>query len=78
MTASSFLDSLARIHSQRPGVWHLFSNNGMNFVAADKELRAEVVAWNASTSRELQLQGIEWSFNPPVAPHRGGVWERLI
>ena len=78
MSASSFLDALARFRARRPGVRRLFSDNGTNFVAADKELRAEVEAWNASTRDELQLQGVEWAFNPPVAPHRGGVWERLI
>ena len=78
MTASSFLDALARFRARRPGVRRLFSDNGTNFIAADKELRAEVEAWNASTQGALQLRGVEWIFNPPVAPHRGGVWERLI
>ena len=27
---------------------------------------------------ELTPKHIEWCFNPPAAPHMGGVWERLV
>ena len=26
----------------------------------------------------MAQRGIEWTFNPPVASHQGGMWERLI
>ena len=78
MSASCFIDALMRFRSRRPGVKKLFSDNGTNFVGAEKEIRAEVELWNASTRDELLVRGMEWAFNPPVAAHRGGTWERLI
>ena len=27
---------------------------------------------------ELAHKGIKWRFNPPIAPHQGGIWERLV
>ena len=78
MSASCFIDALIRFQARRPAIRHLFSDNGSNFTAADKELRAEVEAWNLEAHPDMRLTGIQWTFNPPVAPHRGGVWERLV
>ena len=46
-------------------------------MAADKELHAEMEAWNLSATPEMRQTGVQWTFNPPVTPHRG-VWERLV
>ena len=72
MSASCFLDALMRFRARRPGVRYLYSDNGTNFVGAEREIKEEVEAWNVSTSKELQVRGIEWSFNPPQSAHRGG------
>jgi hypothetical protein len=35
--------------------------------------------WNqANISRYMSHRDIIWTFNPPYASHRGGVWERMI
>ena len=40
----------------------------------EKELRK----LNEEASPDLAKKGITWQFNPPYAPHRGGVWERVV
>jgi hypothetical protein len=46
---------------------------------AEKELSGEIASINTKKLEdEMLIQAVEWSFNPPHAPHMGGVWERLI
>jgi hypothetical protein len=54
------------------------SDNGTNFVGAERELREELDKWNQTQLNNFMLQrNINWKFNPPAASNFGGVWERL-
>ena len=56
-----------------------WSDNGTNFVGAEKELRENIAKWNTiNIAVELAHKGIKWRFYPPSAPHQGGIWERLV
>jgi transposase InsO family protein len=71
--------ALHRFTARRGKPQKIFSDNGTNFVAADRELSEEIRAINDKKVKdELMLDAIEWNFNPPHAPHMGGVWERLV
>ena len=48
------------------------------FVGAEKELRDNIEKWNINIAVELSHKGIKRRFNPPIAPHQGGIWERLV
>ena len=79
LSSDSFLMALHRFIARRGKPQKLFSDNGTNFVAADRELAQEIRAINGKKLRgELLMDAIEWTFNPPHAPHMGGVWERLV
>lgn len=58
---------------------HVYSDNGTNIVGA----RNEIVKSMKDLDRKKVIEvvgrkNIEWSFNPPLASHRGGLWERAI
>ena len=79
LDSNSFLMALHRFMARRGKPTKIISDNGTNFVAADRELAEEIQAINSRKLRdELVLEAIEWQFNPPHAPHMGGVWERLV
>ncbi|KMQ87331.1 bel12-ag transposon polyprotein [Lasius niger] len=53
----------------------------MNFVGADTQLRTLFKATGQGASRivgRLANNGILWIFNPPAAPHFGGLWEAAV
>ena len=76
--ADSAINAIVRFKARRPGVKFMFSDRGTNFVAANSILRKEIEELNQSIAPRLVEEGIEWSFNPANAPHRGGAWERII
>lgn len=61
----------------------MFSDNGTNFVGARNKMQ-EVLKmlqdcnYHESITRELAKEGIQWHFNPPSAPHFGGLWESAV
>ncbi|XP_068697094.1 uncharacterized protein [Montipora foliosa] len=79
LDTDSFLLALRRFIARRGQVKQIRSDNGTNFTSGEKELRDSINAWNKEKIRENMLQrNIEWSFNPPLGSHYGGVWERCI
>ena len=79
MDTSSCVMGIERFAARRGVPSVLWSDNGTNFIASEKELLQNVSAWNQQTlSEALVKKRIHWKFNPPSAPHHGGVWERIV
>lgn len=78
MDSSSFINALRRFISIRGPIRVLRSDQGTNFIGAQRELR-EALAETEQLVREFLLQNqCEYILNPPHASHMGGVWERQI
>ncbi|XP_062704409.1 uncharacterized protein LOC109433030 [Aedes albopictus] len=57
----------------------IYSDRGTNFVGANRELQnLQTTVNHDEIMREFTTTETEWVFNPPLAPHMGGSWERLI
>ena len=79
LNTDSCLNAILRFIARKGKPVKLISDNRTNFVGAQKELAEYIAAWNKVRIEEhLIQQGIRWKFNPPAAPHFGGVWERLV
>ena len=79
LETDSFINALQRFIARRGQPELIRSDNGTNFVGAERELREGINRWNKQKIEEYLLQkGISWKFNPPAASHMGGSWERQI
>ena len=58
----------------------MFSDNGTNFVGAERELRQSVEELQASVKFQhfLDVQAIKWHFQPARTPHFGSAHEALV
>ena len=79
LDTDSCLNAIMRFIARRGKPNTIISDNGTNFVGAEREFAEYVAEWNKEGIEEHLIQrGIRWKFNPPAAPHIGGVWERLV
>lgn len=80
LKTSSFLKAFFRFRNTRcNAVKVLHSDNATTFHGADNELKEALKKLESEGFKErLQVQGVDWVFNPPLASHQGGAWERLI
>lgn len=79
LETDAFVNALRRFVSLRGNPTTIYSDNGTNFCAGEKEIRTSINDWNQRAINEfLRQRNITWKFNPPSASHMGGVWERLI
>ncbi|XP_071476662.1 uncharacterized protein [Diadema antillarum] len=79
LETDAFINGLERFIARRGRPEVIWSDNGTNFVGADRELREGIQQWNQRCIHQFLLQReIEWKFNPPSASHMGGCWERQI
>ncbi|KAH0807440.1 hypothetical protein GEV33_015351 [Tenebrio molitor] len=77
LTTESFLAAFKRFTSRRGHVSEIFSDNGSNFVGAERELFKTT---NFKNKIECHFLNSNTSFNfiPARSPHFGGLWERAI
>ncbi|XP_045023763.1 uncharacterized protein LOC123468196 [Daphnia magna] len=79
---NSFINAFSRFADRRGLPQLCYSDNGTNLVAGEQEINRILSRWNEADLvrkiEKLKNQPIEWRFSPPVAPHFGGSWERLI
>ena len=79
LDTDSCINAIRRFVCRRGPITHLRSDNGTNFVGANRELKEALAALKHSKIQSAFLEeGIQWSFNPPTASHHGGAWERII
>ena len=79
LSTDSFMMAVNRFVNRRGSPNEIFSDNGSNFVGAEVELRSSLEKLEGSDIGDrLLARDIQWSFNPPGASHRGGVWERVV
>ena len=80
LSTDFFLNALKRFISRRGHVSDFYSDNGTNFVGAQRELSNLLKNTKFHDTIKLYCTElkINWHFIPPAAPHQGGLWESNI
>ncbi|NEV48945.1 hypothetical protein EUZ93_00095, partial [Wolbachia pipientis] len=80
LSADSFIAAAKRFIARRGKVANLYSDNGTNFVGAERELRQvfETNEFKNSVQEYAASEQMKWHFIPARSPHFGGLWESAV
>ena len=80
-SSEAFIAAFHRFTARRRFCKELYSDQETNFVGVDAQLKQIIVASSSFSSqiiKSLAQEGTSWIFNPPSAPHFGGIWEAAV
>lgn len=79
LSSKTFVAAFKRFIARRGMCTDLYSDNGTNFVGANRELKSkfdETMQQIQQTASEwVTITGTTWHFIPASSPHFGGLWE---
>lgn len=79
LETDAFLNTFVRMMARRGWPTKVLSDNGSNFVGTKKEIKELVGELDHDQVQHMTSnQGVNWYWNPPSAPHFGGVFEAMI
>lgn len=82
LSTPTFLAAFKRFCARRGTPRHMYSDNGTNFVGANRLLRKEyneiIQCINSDFFNNINQMDIEWHFNAPAWPSAGGLWEAAV
>jgi len=83
LSSEAFLNVLKRFIFRRGCPSDIYSDNGVNFVGAERELN-ELTMFINDNKMQMKINdyvsnhGIRWHFIPPRTPHHEGLWEAAV
>lgn len=76
LTADAFKSAFLRFTARRGHCELMLSDNGTNFVLANKELKEALNSWKSDELRHsINAEGTRWKF---ITPNEGGIWEAAV
>ncbi|KAL4092498.1 hypothetical protein QTP88_026999 [Uroleucon formosanum] len=83
LSTDAFIAAFRRFWSRRGYCTTLWSDNGKNFVGANRKLKElrdlfSFQEHRAKVQRCVSEVGINWKFIPVYSPHFGGLWESAV
>jgi hypothetical protein len=78
LSTDAFLAAFSRFSSRRGVPALIMSDNGTNFVGANRRMKEGWQQISLKTKEILAYQEVKWDFIPPYSPSFGGVWEAAV
>lgn len=79
LSSAAFIGAFKRFCSRRGRCSHLWSDQGRNFVGANKELekawKDACLDFTGEIAESVAKDGTQWHFIPAYSPNFGGLWE---